>query len=274
MVGMLFSIYGTTTTSAPSCFFFQAEDGIRDFHVTGVQTCALPIYAVNYDESKSGGAPLPDPLLRAGGGRITSARQWWSERRPQIVAAFDRELYGLTPAQLPQVEWQVLSTTRETIADIPVITKHLLGRVDNSAYPLLEVGIELALTTPANAARGVPVIMELTFPGVPRVPAAGPTWQEQVLRKGLGYALYVPTSVQADNGAGLTAGIIGLANRGQPRAADDWGALKAWAWGASRGLDYLQSDAAVDGAHVGIEGLSRYGKAALIAMAYDSRFAI
>src|SRR5690606_39979885 len=27
------------------CFFFQAEDGIRDFHVTGVQTCALPISA-------------------------------------------------------------------------------------------------------------------------------------------------------------------------------------------------------------------------------------
>ena len=27
------------------CFFFQAEDGIRDIGVTGVQTCALPIYA-------------------------------------------------------------------------------------------------------------------------------------------------------------------------------------------------------------------------------------
>src|SRR5690606_40637745 len=31
-------------------FFFQAEDGIRDFHVTGVQTCALPISINRYTE--------------------------------------------------------------------------------------------------------------------------------------------------------------------------------------------------------------------------------
>src|SRR5690606_40875619 len=34
----------TSWRRAGFCFFFQAEDGIRDFHVTGVQTCALPIY--------------------------------------------------------------------------------------------------------------------------------------------------------------------------------------------------------------------------------------
>ena len=78
-----------------------------------------------------------------------------------------------------------------------------------------------------------------------------------------------PTSVQADNGAGLTRGIIGLVNKGQPRKLDDWGALRAWAWGASRALDYFETDTAVDAKQVGIEGLSRYGKAALVAMAYD-----
>jgi hypothetical protein len=72
----------------------------------------------------------------------------------------------------------------------------------------------------------------------------------------------------------LTAGIIGLCNKGQPRKLDDWGVLKAWAWGASRALDYLETDKAVDAKRVGLEGHSRWGKATMVAMAYDPRFAI
>jgi len=82
------------------------------------------------------------------------------------------------------------------------------------------------------------------------------------------------SSVQADNGAGLTQGIIGLANKGQPRKLDDWGVLRAWAWGASRALDYFESAKSVDARHVGVAGHSRWGKTAVIAMAYDQRFAI
>jgi hypothetical protein len=98
------------------------------------------------------------------------------------------------------------------------------------------------------------------------------TWQ--LIADGWGFALFDPASVQADDGAGLTRGIIGLVNKGQPRHPEDWGALRAWAWGAGRGLDYLETDPAVDGKHVGIEGVSRYGKAALISMAFDQRFAM
>jgi len=98
------------------------------------------------------------------------------------------------------------------------------------------------------------------------------TWQLVVA--GWGYALLDPASVQADNGAGLTRGIIGLVNKGQPRTPEQWGALRAWAWGAGRGLDYLETDPAVDAKHVGIEGVSRYGKAALLTMAMDQRFAM
>src|SRR4029078_5867279 len=97
---------------------------------------------------------------------------------------------------------------------------------------------------------------------------------EQLIADGWGYAPITPASIQADNGAGLTKGIIGLVNKGQRRHPDDWGALRAWAWGASRGLDYLETDKAVDAKKVGIEGVSRFGKAALVAMAYDQRFAV
>jgi hypothetical protein len=102
----------------------------------------------------------------------------------------------------------------------------------------------------------------------------GPPWQEQVLAKGWGYAVLIPTTVQADSGDGLNEGIIGLVNKGQPRKLDDWGALRAWAWAASRALDYFETDKSVDAKSVGIEGLSRYGKVALVAMAYEPRFAI
>ncbi len=98
------------------------------------------------------------------------------------------------------------------------------------------------------------------------------TWQ--LVAAGWGFVLFDPASVQADDGAGITRGIIGLVNKGQPRKPEDWGALRAWAWGAGRGLDYLETDPAVDAKHVGIEGVSRYGKAALVTMAFDQRFAM
>lgn len=97
---------------------------------------------------------------------------------------------------------------------------------------------------------------------------------EQLLAAGWGYATIDPNSIQADNGAGITRGIIGLVNKGQPRKPDDWGALRAWAWGAARGLDYLETDTLVDAKKVGIEGVSRYGKAALVTIAFESRFAV
>ena len=242
--------------------------------------------AANYDESKANPYPnLPDPLRLKSGKRVTTAKMWWNQRRSEIVEEFDREIYGRVPKNTPKVNWAVTSTTKETKYDVPVITKQLVGHVDNSSYPLITVGIQLTLTTPANAKGAVPVIMEFGFTGVrpsgapPGPPggspgSGGPTWQQQVLTRGWGYAIITPNSIQADNGAGLTQGIIGLCNRGQPRKLDDWGALRAWAWGASRALDYFETDKSVDAKRVGIEGLSRYGKATIVAMAYDQRFAI
>jgi hypothetical protein len=104
-------------------------------------------------------------------------------------------------------------------------------------------------------------------------PFRDPPSTEQLLAAGWGYATIIPNSIQADNGAGLRKGIIGLVNQGHPRKPDDWGSLRAWAWGAARGLDYLETDPLVDAKKVGIEGVSRYGKAALVTMAFEPRFA-
>jgi hypothetical protein len=239
--------------------------------------------AANYDESKANPYPnLPDPLTLKNGRRVTSAKVWWEERRPEIVEDFDREVYGRIPTKTPKVNWEVVSTTNEENGGIPVITKKLVGRVDNSAHPTISVNIDLTLCTPANTKGPVPVMMELAYVAPPNVRSSQqestakqePTWQQQVLAKGWGYALLIPTSIQADNGAGLAKGIIGLVNKGLARKPDDWGALRAWAWGASRAMDYFETEKTVDAKQVGIEGHSRYGKAALVTMAYDPRFAI
>lgn len=238
--------------------------------------------AANTDEAKASPyTGLPDPLKLKNGKKVTDAITWWNQRRPEIVEDFDLEIYGRVPANLPSVRWEVISVTREMKGEFPVVIKKLAGHVDNTAYPQIKVAIQLELTTPADAKGPVPVMMEFSFifpPGFapPRDTSrnAPPGWQQQVLAKGWGYAVLIPTSYQADNGAGLTEGIIGLVNKGSARKPDDWGCLRAWAWGASRALDYMETDAAVDTKRVGIEGLSRYGKAAVVAMANEPRFAI
>jgi hypothetical protein len=253
--------------------------------------------AANYDESKVISFTLPEPLICKDGTKVTTAEEWWAKRRPEIVEDFDREVYGRVPKDVPVVKWEVTESKEEKVGEIPVIAKRLVGHVDNSKCPEIKVDIQLTLTTPAAAKAPVPVMMEFGFgfgafggrgrgapgkavmkktavPGGFGFGAGGPSWQELSIRKGWGYAIIVPNSIQADNGAGLTKGVIGLCNKGQARKPDDWGSLRAWAWGASRALDYFETDKAVDAKQVGIEGLSRYGKAALVTMAYDERFAI
>jgi peptidoglycan/xylan/chitin deacetylase (PgdA/CDA1 family) len=231
--------------------------------------------AANTDESKVVNYTLPEALVTNSGARVTSAKAWWKTRRPELVEVFDREIYGRVPANTPRVTWEVISATPRTFGKVPAIEKKLIGHVDNRAYPAIKVDIDLTLVVPANIQARVPVIMEFAFLGFPgRPPLPEPDWHRLVIQQGWGYASLIPTSVQADNGAGLTQGIIGLMNKGQPRQLDDWGALRAWAWGASRALDYLQTEPNVDVKHVAIEGLSRYGKAALVTMAYEPRFAV
>ena len=216
--------------------------------------------AANVDESKVPPYSLPDPLVLKNGKKVTTAKMWWKQRRPEIVEDFDREIYGRMPAKTPTVQWEVLSTTSEKSGEVAVVTKKLVGHVDNSSYPPITVDIQLMLTTPANAAGPVPVIMEFglsaeVLAGNSQTLHRRPMGQSHrhranlaatVLAKGWGYAVTHSHSMQADNGAGLTQGIIGLVNKGQPRKLDDWGALRAWAWGASRALDYFETDKSVD----------------------------
>jgi hypothetical protein len=252
----------------------------------------------NTDEALANPYPnLPEVLTLKSGKRVTS-RAMWAQRRAEIVEDFDREVLGRVPKAVPAVTWTVTRTVESTVGGRPVVGRQLVGHVNNAAAPAIVVDIQMTLVTPADVKTPVPVMMMFGggrmlpgdpppagrgFPGAAGrggTPPAGPPpptdppATEQLIADGWGYASINPASVQADNGAGLTSGIIGLVNRGARRKPEDWGALRAWAWGASRGLDYLETDKTVDAKKVGIEGVSRYGKAALITMAYDTRFAV
>ncbi|HKJ72700.1 MAG TPA: acetylxylan esterase [Alphaproteobacteria bacterium] len=288
---------------------------------------AKAAHPANYDEAKANPYPtLPDPLVMKNGEKVTTADQWWKTRRPQIVEAFSRDVYGYVPQNVPRVTWKVVAVDKERLGATPVIARKIIGHVDNSAYPLVDVNMRMTLVLPANVKGPVPTLIMFTFGGVRfpapsqpspakldkinaalkaamvkqdpsladvfqrhqafdivhQLPFSFPKRNEdgdlpsiyQLVAAGWGYAELDPNSIQADNAVGLTRGIIGLANKGQPRKPDQWGALRAWAWGASRALDYLQGNPKVDGKHIGIEGVSRFGKAALVTMAFDRRFAM
>jgi lysophospholipase L1-like esterase len=228
----------------------------------------------NTDEAKANPWPhLPEMMVTKSRQPVTTPELWWNVRRPELVEYFDAEVYGRVPPDVPKVTWETAPPDeggdrgpggRKIDPGVPTVVKRLVGRVDNAACPAISVNIQLRLILPAKTSGPVPVMMDFGGGGGIR----------QYLAKGWGYAFLSPGSIQADNGAGLTRGIIGLCNKGQPRKVEDWGSLRSWAWGASRALDYLETDKAVDAKRVGISGLSRFGKAALVAMAYEPRFAI
>ena len=264
--------------------------------------------AANYDETKANPHPeLPELLKTANGETVDTPELWWGRRRPEIVALLESEVYGRIPDHVPAVRWEVRQTREVEAGGKTAIQTQLVGVVDNSTCPEIQVNISMSLTLPKEATGPVPVLLSFGWTpfelesfnrGATRSPggwSTPPIQTRQAHRRGMGLRHVEPwngagrlrrmaTSTfrsrrgyqpnAEPTGAGLTRGIIGLANRGQPRTPDQWGALRAWGWGASRALDYLETVPGVDAKRVGIAGVSRYGKAALVAMAFDPRFAL
>src|SRR6266568_3803672 len=202
----------------------------------------------NYDPTKANPYPdLADPLTLKNGQKVTTAETWWKQRRPEIVEDFEREVIGRIPKNVPKVTWSITTQAVDrVVGELPVNARQLVGHVDNSACPSINVDIQMTLVTPRDAKSPVPVLMMFGgfggggFPRRPGEPAptnrfgafgggnfADPPSTEQLIAAGWGYATINPGSIQVDNGAGLTKGIIGLVNRGQARKRDDWGALRA-----------------------------------------------
>ena len=281
-----------TWTTAEDHQQMMAQLGIRALRPGPSGNESAPNQA-NYDESKANPFPiLPDALTLKNGTKVTTAAVWWKQRRPEIVEDFEREVRRAHSARRARRAvdrgqsrarnaWrargdrQAACGTRHERRASGAERQHSddarhAGRRERSRSRDDHVRRRRA----SAGARRTCARAPRRWASARARSAGDPPATEQLIAAGWGFASISPASIQADNGAGLTRGIIGLVNKGQPRKPDDWGSLRAWAWGASRALDYLETDPSIDAKRVGIEGVSRYGKAALVTMAFDQRFAV
>lgn len=229
----------------------------------------------NYDELIANPYPFyPDPLITESGKKVKNAKMWYKTRRPELVKLFEDNVYGRIPENTPSVKWEVTNEEKKDFAGTPVVVRTLKGVVDNSSYPAITVEISANVVYP-DGKQNLPVIIEFGFGGgdPTRVRGNQKSWQQMVIERGWAAASINPSSIQADAGSGLTNGIIGLCNKGEFRQPTDWGSLRAWGWGLSRLIDYFETDKTFDATKCAIEGVSRYGKASLVAMAFEERIA-
>lgn len=236
-------------------------------------------HITNYDEDKVSPYTLPDPLVLQDGRPVRDAATWLQLRRPELLKLYETDIYGRVPERAPKVTWRVVGIEPNALDDT-AMRKEIVGHWgDKPDGPTLDVHLYL----PVKAAGPVPVLLHILFFGDPPAAPAGPARRfneigpiADILARGYGYATFRYTEVQPDAANTTQAGVIGLALApGQAKpAADEWGTISAWAWAASRVLDYFESDAAVDAQRVALIGHSRLGKTVLWAGARDPRFAL
>ncbi|RXG12018.1 hypothetical protein DSM03_107115 [Leeuwenhoekiella aestuarii] len=241
--------------------------------------------AANTDESAVREYILPDLLIAENGEKIYTSNEWERLRRPELIESIATEMYGHIPENVPEISWKVEATKDTVIGGVLIEEEWLIGIVDNAAHPELAVEIQVLLGLPKLEKRNaIPVVIQLGFLNSPfgkvNEPSSyfispyEPRFKQQLAIQGWGYAILEVNSIQADHGAGIKSGIIGLVNKGESRSPDDWGVLRAWGWGASKLVDYFSVRPDVDQERVAVEGTSRYGKAALVAMAFDPRISL
>jgi len=224
-----------------------------------------------YGPTETPGYPLLPVLQNKDGSQAQKPEDWWTKRRAEIFGFVQNELYGETlKGFLPNITWTISATTTgsQTVGGVvyPYRQKTFTGVVDISDYPDL---------------RNVPrIVMNCRFPASPGkaypaiVTFGSNTSFQYTAPYNYGVCGYSSGSVAPDSGgANLSSYVIGLKNRGNWRKPTDAGALVEWAWGISRFIDYLlaSGDPDVDGDKIGVEGHSRFGKASMVAAAYDER---
>ena len=229
----------------------------------------------NYDEAKVAPYTLPDPLKMSNGQPVRDARAWTTRRRPELIRLYENEIYGRIPANAPKVSWTVSATDPQARPGT-AITRTIVGTIAGAADA---PKINVTLTTPSNAKGRVPVILLVNFGGgaSPPPPAAAgePPVAADILQRGWGFATVKYQDIQADRASAWNDGVIGRTFKPgqQAPAPDEWGTISAWAWGVSRIIDYLETDASVDARRIAVQGHSRLGKTVLWASALDERIA-
>ncbi len=222
--------------------------------------------AANFDEAKVGDL-APPPLFAS---PADATPEGWAGRRADLVRLVEDNWTGRIPeaAQDLRIVWSKSSAASDRRYDV----EQWVGQVfapDGRGGPT----IDATITLPAGK-RNVPVVIDYTYVWPPGFRFPGPTPPDpkaMALERGWGHVAYRVQMLQADTAALMEQGLIGLVR--WPREKRDWGALHAWGWGASRLREQLAADPRIDGERIGLAGHSRFGKAVLVASAFDHAFA-
>jgi hypothetical protein len=249
---------------------------------------------VNYDEDRVGTYTLPDPLVPANGKPVRDAQTWIKERRPEIVKLFEENQFGSSPARPAAMSFDVFDKGTPALDGSAIRRQVTIYFSAGKSGPKMDLLVYL----PAAATKPVPLLLNISFaansttvvddPGVKpgmvwnrekqKVPATpggiGRLNVRPFLERGFGVATVYYGDIDPDFLGGIPHGVRALyLKSGQTEpAANEWGAIAAWAWGLSRALDYLETDKGVDAKRVALLGVSRLGKTVLWAGAHDTRF--
>jgi hypothetical protein len=266
-----------------------------------VGTCVAAPPQTHTDESRVPQYTLPDPLKFADGRSVATAADWVENRRPQILGAFVRQVYGEAPPAPAQVKFEVVSR-RDDARKGTAVRQEIAITLVEKPKPVV---MTMLLYLPKGVDRA-PVFWLLNFGGNQTITLEddvqiNPNWMRSnkpgVVKnratedsRGVARSSY-PVSLLMDRGYGLATAYYGdidpdfddgfqngihpaFARDGRKPAPHEWGSIAAWAWGLSRGLDVLQQTPGVDAQKVVVLGHSRLGKTALWAGATDPRFAM
>lgn len=266
---------------------------------------AAESFTPNYDESKVPKYTLPDPLIMADGSRVANAKTWQMKRRKEILGLFQTHVYGRSPKRPTDMTFEITSVDRSALSGTATRKEVRISFTPNKSGPTMDLLVYL----PNEAKKPVPAFLGLNFQGNQSIhsdphitlskrwmrsaPGASVVdhrateasrgerasrWPlEKVLRHGYALATVYYGDLEPDFPEGWKLGIraaLSKAGTNATLAADEWGAISAWAWGLSRALDYLETDKQIDARRVAVIGHSRLGKTALWAGAQDERFAI
>jgi len=270
----------------------------------GLMVASAQRLTENYDESQVPKYTLPALLAMRSGEPVRDARTWTNRRRPEILELYRSQVFGRSPAKVPKLDYEVVTVDRQALGGKAVRKQVTVWFASRSGGPKMDILIYL----PAAAKKPTPAFLSLGFsgnqavnpdPGIPlgeewvRDPATkamvkhlaaeksrgadASRWQvDKILEHGYALATVFYGDIEPDFNGGLQYGIRPLFFKpGQKDpAADEWGAIGAWAWGLSRAMDYLEKDRDIDAKRVAVIGHSRLGKTALWAGAQDTRFSI
>ncbi|HOW08803.1 MAG TPA: prolyl oligopeptidase family serine peptidase [Bacteroidales bacterium] len=229
---------------------------------------------INYQEDIVPHFKLPEVLTDSKGRRIKNSYSWESERRQEVLELFRQNVYGRVPSTPYTKDFRVVNEDRNAIGGAATLKQvEIMIKSDGR-----ELAIHLTLFIPNNASHPVPVFLLINNRDPENTDPARQVrsefWPvEEVIARGYAISAFYNDDVDPDNFDDFRNGIHGILDRGE-RSDDSWGTLAAWAWGASRCMDYFETDRDIDSRKVAVVGHSRGGKTALWAAAEDKRFAM